>query len=254
MTLLLLTGTKLNSGHDDDDDGDDVVHYNHDDANDDDDAAADESSNLIHKNIEQLKRSLKHTHIKFKKSLKCIQNVLLLDNEKVKLSHYTLLRVLGAGGYGKVFMVRKNGGDDDKKLYAMKVLKKAAVQTKKYAEYIANERQIHGELNYRQKSIRCRVANRILWCLWQIASERNLLPENVQTSKGPELDKERRNILKTNISYGRTKMPSEIYRRLVRYRWCIEERYETNIEEHWQAMMKSIAKLALKTNAKLEEI
>uniref|UniRef100_A0A1A9W5E7 Protein kinase domain-containing protein n=1 Tax=Glossina brevipalpis TaxID=37001 RepID=A0A1A9W5E7_9MUSC len=70
---------------------------------------------------------------------KCI----VLDNEKVKLSHYTLLRVLDAGGYDKVFMVRKNGGDDDKKLYAMKVLKKAAVQTKKYAEYIANERQIH---------------------------------------------------------------------------------------------------------------
>ncbi|KAL9902316.1 JIL-1 kinase isoform 1-T7 [Glossina fuscipes fuscipes] len=65
------------------------------------------------------------------------------DDEKVNLSHFTLIRVLGTGAYGKVFLVRKNGGDDDKKLYAMKVLKKdTVVQKKKTAEHTTTERQV----------------------------------------------------------------------------------------------------------------
>uniref|UniRef100_A0A1A9WHS5 non-specific serine/threonine protein kinase n=1 Tax=Glossina brevipalpis TaxID=37001 RepID=A0A1A9WHS5_9MUSC len=64
------------------------------------------------------------------------------EYEKVKSSDFKFLRVLGEGGYGKVYLVRKKGGNDNNKLYAMKVLKKAAVRTKKLAEYIASERQI----------------------------------------------------------------------------------------------------------------
>ena len=45
--------------------------------------------------------------------------------------------------YGKVYLVRKKGGMDHGKLYAMKVLKKAAiVQKKKTAEHTKTERQV----------------------------------------------------------------------------------------------------------------
>ena len=45
--------------------------------------------------------------------------------------------------YGKVFLVRKVGGHDHGKLYAMKVLKKAAiVQKKKTTEHTKTERQV----------------------------------------------------------------------------------------------------------------
>jgi ribosomal protein S6 kinase alpha-5 len=45
--------------------------------------------------------------------------------------------------YGKVFLVRKKGGVDDGRLYAMKVLKKASiVQKKKTTEHTKTERQV----------------------------------------------------------------------------------------------------------------
>lgn len=45
--------------------------------------------------------------------------------------------------YGKVFLVRKKGGVDDGRLYAMKVLKKATiVQKRKTTEHTKTERQV----------------------------------------------------------------------------------------------------------------
>ena len=45
--------------------------------------------------------------------------------------------------YGKVFLVRKRGGNDHGKLYAMKVLKKASIVHKaKTTEHIRTERQV----------------------------------------------------------------------------------------------------------------
>jgi ribosomal protein S6 kinase alpha-5 len=45
--------------------------------------------------------------------------------------------------YGKVYLVRKKGGSDNNKLYAMKVLKKATIiQKKKTAEHTRTERQV----------------------------------------------------------------------------------------------------------------
>lgn len=65
------------------------------------------------------------------------------EEEKVNLSHFQLIRVLGTGAYGKVFLVRKKGGHDHRKLYAMKVLRKATVvQKKKTAEHTTTERQV----------------------------------------------------------------------------------------------------------------
>lgn len=87
------------------------------------------------------------------------------DNDKVNLKDFDILKVLGTGGkiffrekgdflmvifplfaikaYGKVFLVRKNNGADQGQLYAMKVIKKAAIiQKKKTAEHTRTERQV----------------------------------------------------------------------------------------------------------------
>ncbi|XP_067007640.1 ribosomal protein S6 kinase alpha-5 [Anabrus simplex] len=62
---------------------------------------------------------------------------------RVDMSNFELLKVLGTGAYGKVFLVRKRGGVDDGRLYAMKVLKKATiVQKKKTTEHTKTERQV----------------------------------------------------------------------------------------------------------------
>uniref|UniRef100_H2ZD55 Ribosomal protein S6 kinase n=1 Tax=Ciona savignyi TaxID=51511 RepID=H2ZD55_CIOSA len=63
--------------------------------------------------------------------------------EKVGLDSFELLKVLGTGAYGKVFLVRKACGHDMGKLYAMKVLKKASIVTKqKTTEHTMTERQV----------------------------------------------------------------------------------------------------------------
>uniref|UniRef100_A0A8I6GEE6 non-specific serine/threonine protein kinase n=1 Tax=Rattus norvegicus TaxID=10116 RepID=A0A8I6GEE6_RAT len=48
--------------------------------------------------------------------------------EKADPSQFELLKVLGQGSYGKVFLVRKVTGSDAGQLYAMKVLKKATLK------------------------------------------------------------------------------------------------------------------------------
>uniref|UniRef100_A0A8C4I686 non-specific serine/threonine protein kinase n=1 Tax=Dicentrarchus labrax TaxID=13489 RepID=A0A8C4I686_DICLA len=63
--------------------------------------------------------------------------------ERVGMENFELLKVLGTGAYGKVFLVRKNSGHDAGQLYAMKVLKKAAiVQKAKTTEHTRTERQV----------------------------------------------------------------------------------------------------------------
>ncbi|CAK8693241.1 ribosomal protein S6 kinase alpha-5-like [Clavelina lepadiformis] len=63
--------------------------------------------------------------------------------EKVGLESFSLLKVLGTGAYGKVFLVRKVCGHDQGTLYAMKVLKKASIITKpKTTEHTMTERQV----------------------------------------------------------------------------------------------------------------
>jgi len=67
----------------------------------------------------------------------------LTGRGRVDMSNFELLKVLGTGAYGKVFLVRKRGGHDHGTLYAMKVLKKASiVQKKKTAEHTMTERQV----------------------------------------------------------------------------------------------------------------
>lgn len=69
--------------------------------------------------------------------------VKLCEEDKVSIDDFKLLKVLGTGAYGKVFLVRKIGGIDHNKLYAMKVLKKSTIcQKKKTAEHTKTERQV----------------------------------------------------------------------------------------------------------------
>jgi hypothetical protein len=59
---------------------------------------------------------------------------------KVSLEDFDLLKVIGKGAYGKVFLVRKRATS---KLFAMKVLKKATLTLHtKTAEHLGNERSI----------------------------------------------------------------------------------------------------------------
>ncbi len=45
--------------------------------------------------------------------------------ERISPHDFQLLKVLGKGGYGKVFQVRKSCGSHQNEIFAMKVLKKA---------------------------------------------------------------------------------------------------------------------------------
>lgn len=51
-------------------------------------------------------------------------------HEKADPSQFELLKVLGEGSFGKVFLVRKVVGSDGGTLYAMKVLKKAMLKVR----------------------------------------------------------------------------------------------------------------------------
>lgn len=52
------------------------------------------------------------------------------DDSKVNTAHFQLLKVLGEGSFGKVFLVRKTQGTDKGKMFAMKVLKKSTLKRK----------------------------------------------------------------------------------------------------------------------------
>ena len=59
------------------------------------------------------------------------------------MKDFDLLKVLGTGAYGKVFLARKRTGADAGNLFAMKVLKKATiVQKRKTTEHTKTERQV----------------------------------------------------------------------------------------------------------------
>ncbi|XP_011790344.1 PREDICTED: ribosomal protein S6 kinase alpha-2 isoform X2 [Colobus angolensis palliatus] len=67
--------------------------------------------------------------------------------EKADPSQFELLKVLGQGSYGKVFLVRKVKGLDAGQLYAMKVLKKATLKVRDRVRS-KMERDILAEVNH----------------------------------------------------------------------------------------------------------
>lgn len=60
-------------------------------------------------------------------TLELTENTVNPGRQKVSTYDFELLKVLGKGGYGKVFQVRKVAGQDKGQIFAMKVLKKATI-------------------------------------------------------------------------------------------------------------------------------
>jgi serine/threonine protein kinase len=67
----------------------------------------------------------------------------VIDATKVTVDDFELLRVLGKGSFGKVYLVRLLS---DGEIYAMKVLKKQDVKKRKQVEHTNTERRIMGGL------------------------------------------------------------------------------------------------------------
>ncbi|XP_066953718.1 ribosomal protein S6 kinase alpha-2 isoform X2 [Macrobrachium rosenbergii] len=68
-------------------------------------------------------------------------------HEKADPSQFELLKVLGQGSFGKVFLVRKISGQDAGTLYAMKVLKKATLKVRDRVR-TKMERDILADVNH----------------------------------------------------------------------------------------------------------
>ncbi|XP_052808767.1 ribosomal protein S6 kinase alpha-1-like isoform X2 [Mya arenaria] len=69
------------------------------------------------------------------------------DGERVDPSNFELLKVLGQGSFGKVFLVRKITGKDAGTLFAMKVLKKATLKVRD-RQRTKMERDILADVNH----------------------------------------------------------------------------------------------------------
>ena len=58
---------------------------------------------------------------------------------------FQLLRVIGRGSFGKVLLVRNK---HDRRVYALKILKKATIVARNQVEHTINERKILEEIDY----------------------------------------------------------------------------------------------------------
>lgn len=76
-----------------------------------------------------------------------IRELIKEGHEKADPGQFELLRVLGEGSFGKVFLVRKIVGQDAGVLYAMKVLKKATLKIKDRVRS-KNERKILADVGH----------------------------------------------------------------------------------------------------------
>ena len=65
---------------------------------------------------------------------------------KLTLHDFEIRRVLGTGGFGKVFLVSKTSGAQKGKFYAMKVLKKAVIVRNKETKEVEREINVHAKL------------------------------------------------------------------------------------------------------------
>ena len=65
---------------------------------------------------------------------------------KLTLDDFEIRRVLGTGGFGKVFLVSRTSGAQKGKFYAMKVLKKAVIVRNKETKEVDREINVHAKL------------------------------------------------------------------------------------------------------------
>jgi serine/threonine protein kinase len=72
-----------------------------------------------------------------------------LGPQKVTIKDFDLVKVIGQGSFGKVFLVRRVGvGNDRHVVYAMKVLKKAEIRQRNQLENMHSERRILAHLQH----------------------------------------------------------------------------------------------------------
>jgi ribosomal protein S6 kinase alpha-1/2/3/6 len=76
-----------------------------------------------------------------------VKDLVKEGHDKADPSQFELLKVLGEGSFGKVFLVRKIIGKDAGTLYAMKVLKKATLKVKDRVRS-TNERNILADVGH----------------------------------------------------------------------------------------------------------
>lgn len=70
------------------------------------------------------------------------------EDSKMTVNDFELMRMLGKGGFGKVFQVKKKNSPDENKIFAMKVLKKSSiVNSTKETQHTKSERNILGSIN-----------------------------------------------------------------------------------------------------------
>lgn len=69
-------------------------------------------------------------------------------NTSVGVTDFDLLKVVGKGAFGKVFLVKKREGDDTEALYAMKVLDKSVIAQKGQVAHTKSERDILHEIRH----------------------------------------------------------------------------------------------------------
>lgn len=71
-----------------------------------------------------------------------------MDNtHQLSLDKFNMLSVIGKGSYAKVVLVKRKG-DEDEKVYAMKILKKKYIEKRKQETHVMTERNILVGMNH----------------------------------------------------------------------------------------------------------
>ncbi len=78
-------------------------------------------------------------------SIENTEMIVSQSGQQVNESSFEILKVLGKGFFGNVFLAEKK---DDKKLYALKVISKIDVIKKKFLENIKNEKKILEQIKH----------------------------------------------------------------------------------------------------------
>jgi serum/glucocorticoid-regulated kinase 2 len=68
-------------------------------------------------------------------------------NQQLTLDNFNMLSVIGKGSYAKVVLVKKKG-EENERVYAMKILKKKYIEKRKQENHVMTERNILVEMEH----------------------------------------------------------------------------------------------------------
>ena len=89
-------------------------------------------------NIESFEEYLKEKLLA-QKEIDKVTTMLISSGNRMTINDFNLLKTLGKGGFGKVYLVEQKG---TKELYALKVIKKLFIIEKKQFEQVKREKEI----------------------------------------------------------------------------------------------------------------